>query len=193
VVPCSNHGGLIFLITKESALPMKLLITGLPRSGKSTLLERLINEIPHKRGFVTTEIREGGERTGFQAVTDTGHKQILSSIHIASQYKVPRSVGGTYNVDVDAFDRLLSSLFDHNDTDLLYIDEIGRMELFSERFKELVNNYLIAPNNFIGTIPSAYDDEFIMKVKARTDVMLIEITPENRERKYEEIRKILGI
>ncbi|MEK7203909.1 MAG: nucleoside-triphosphatase, partial [candidate division NC10 bacterium] len=43
------------------------LITGAPGSGKTTLIRAVLAELPAKAGgFVTEEIREGGERVGFR-------------------------------------------------------------------------------------------------------------------------------
>jgi nucleoside-triphosphatase THEP1 len=48
-----------------------ILITGMPRSGKSTLLKNIISRIEDKVGFITHEIRKNGERTGFEIETNT--------------------------------------------------------------------------------------------------------------------------
>ena len=64
------------------------------------------------------------------------------------------------------------------------------MQLFSEEFKKLVNEYLIAPNNLIATI-TRKDDQFTAQVKSRKDVELIEITPDNREEMYRYIKRRL--
>ncbi|OQA04457.1 MAG: NTPase [bacterium ADurb.Bin400] len=68
------------------------------------------------------------------------------------------------------------------------------MELFSTRFKELVNSYLASPNHFIGTITSVYDDEFIRQIKGNPDIEVITITLENRAEVYEQIySKLTGV
>ncbi len=47
-----------------------ILITGPPRSGKSTLIEKLVRRIGRPAtGFFTREIREGGKRVGFSIDT----------------------------------------------------------------------------------------------------------------------------
>ncbi len=47
-----------------------LIITGLPRSGKTTLLKRIIAEYNHKIGFVTNELRQDGEHAREQSASD---------------------------------------------------------------------------------------------------------------------------
>lgn len=48
---------------------MNILITGLPQSGKTTLLKTILTDFPQKTGFFTNEIRENGTRTGFEIET----------------------------------------------------------------------------------------------------------------------------
>ncbi len=173
-------------IRDRGGMKKKILITGLPRSGKSTILEKVINEIDNKKGFITREVRANGERTGFEIVTDDGRKKMLSSIDFNSLHKVSR-----YFVDVDGLDEMVATLMDYG-KELLYIDEIGQMELFSENFKELVTNYLDSDNVFIATVSKVYEDDFIRRIKSRKDVLLYEITPENREEKLIEIKDYLN-
>ena len=71
---------------------------------------------------------------------------------------------------------------------MLYIDEIGEMELFSKRFEELVKRYLDSDNTFIATLSKVYSNELIKTIKKRDDVRIIEITRENRDKKFVEIK-----
>ncbi|MBU0461792.1 MAG: hypothetical protein KJ574_04360, partial [Nanoarchaeota archaeon] len=142
----------------------KILITGAPRSGKTTLIEKVAAEIDKKRGFVTREaLDEDGERTGFDVISDEGNIATLASIHIMTPYVVPTAhnkKAKAYYIDVPGFEACLERLFHFSPEDILYLDEIGQMELFSLRFRELVESYLAAPNLFIGTISGMYYDRF---------------------------------
>lgn len=153
----------------------KILITGLPRSGKSTLLKNLLKDLPHKQGLWTEELRVEGERTGFEMITAQGARAILASIHFTSGPRVSR-----YGVDVSRLERLLPQLFIFDTDHLLYIDEIGQMQLFSEMFKDLVRAYLNAPNLLIATISLVFQDGFIEELKKRGGIEIHTITPENR-------------
>ena len=48
---------------------MKLLVTGPPGVGKTTLVTHLCQELENCAGFYTEEIREAGKRSGFDIVT----------------------------------------------------------------------------------------------------------------------------
>ena len=159
-----------------------ILITGVPKSGKSTLLKNVLNGFDKpKKGFITKEIRDKDERTGFKIITSEGIKRTLSSVDINSPIKVSR-----YFVDVPGFEGILPPLFEFN-KELLYIDEIGQMELYSNRFGELVNLYLNSPNMFLGTLSSVYSHQLIDFIRERNDVKILNLDLNNREEIFKEI------
>ena len=155
-----------------------ILITGKPRSGKSTLLRKLIVGVSNKVGFITNEIREEGERVGFEIETSGGSKALLAHVDFKTEHQVSK-----YFVDVKNLEVLISEASRFKGEDLLYLDEIGQMQLFSEEFKKLALSYLNSQNRCIATVSCIYEDDFIKRIKAREDVTLIEITAENREEK----------
>lgn len=163
-----------------------ILITGQPRSGKSTLLNKVISNIEPKKGFVTNEIREEGERVGFEIETSTGNKATLAHVNFNTEYKVSR-----YFVDINNLENILPEVNDFNN-ELLYIDEIGQMELFSNKFEELVLKYLDSNNTCVSTFSCVFENDFMKKIKEREDIILIEITQENREEKYLFISQLLS-
>jgi len=118
-----------------------LLITGRPGIGKTTLIKwaaeraRELN-IPFT-GFYTEEIRERGERTGFRVISlADGRVDILAMKGAESRFRV-----GKYGVFVDRFESTAIPAI-KGSTLLVVIDEIGKMELYSERFKEIVRSLL---------------------------------------------------
>jgi len=155
---------------------MKILLTGPPRSGKTTLLARFLETVPDKQGFVTEEILDNGKRTGFRLISSIGQTATLASIYSDSPVRVFR-----YGVELHELDHFIDSLPPIEPDNLLYLDEIGRMELYSEKFKKLVLKYLAADNPFIGTITSIYNDDFVREIKSRPDISVTEVTESNRE------------
>jgi len=153
-----------------------VLITGLPRSGKSTLLRKVVSDYENKVGFVTNEIRENGERIGFEIETSEGFKSTLASVNFETDYKVSR-----YFVNPENLDAVMPRVEQFDGNALLYLDEIGEMELFSERFKRLVVKFLDSPNICIATVSKVYSDSFTESIKNRDDVITVEITEKNRE------------
>jgi nucleoside-triphosphatase len=163
-----------------------ILITGPPGIGKTTLIKILSGKLPHSHsaGFYTEEIREKGVRKGFALMSLNGAKSILSHVDIKGPYRI-----GKYGVDVTNFEKFLDTLsFLEPETDLIIVDEIGKMECFSGKFKKLVMQLLDSRKSVIATI--AYAGEgFIEAVKRRDDVKLFVMTQINRDALASEILK----
>lgn len=155
---------------------MKILLTGVNRSGKTTLLTKLLEGIENKRGMVAVGVLQDGERIGFDLQDDSGRTAILARTDQPTDTAV-----GRYFVDTASFDTFIEPLSKYAPNQLLYIDEIGQMQLYSEKFQKLVQLYLNAPNDYLGTISSIYEHSFINEVKSRSDILLCVITPENRD------------
>lgn len=160
---------------------MNILITGLPQSGKTTLLKSLLKNHPQKTGFFTHEIRENGTRTGFEIETSRWEKVLFASTTLDTPHNI-----GKYGVDISALERILPSLSAFQSYDILFIDEIGPMELISPFFRNFCMNYLDAPN-FCVALSQVYVNDFTEAIKKRSDTMVFEITPENREIEMDKI------
>lgn len=163
-----------------------ILITGMPRSGKSTLLKKIIQNFDHKVGFVTNEVRKDGERIGFELETHKREKSMLANVDFKTNLKVSR-----YFIDIKNLDKTIPYVDKFDERDFLFLDEIGQMQLFSEAFKLLVEKYLDSTNTCIATLSKIYSDEFIENIKKRNDIFLIEITEENRDSKEKYIEILL--
>lgn len=155
---------------------MKILVTGLPRIGKSTLVESVLANIKNKQGFSTGQITENGQRVGFNLVTAANQKAVFAHINLDTPYRL-----GRYAVNVSVLDNTIVSLFNFTPDQLLYVDEIAPMELFSPKFKSLVNTYLESPNDFFGAISLISDAKFIVRIRQAKNNILFTLTPENRQ------------
>ena len=166
-----------------------LLITGLPGVGKTTLIRRLYEALKdfHPIGFYTAEIREEGARKGFELVTLEGKRGVLSHVDIKSRYRV-----GRYKVDVSGFEDFLDgiSFFDpsSNISNMMMVDEIGKMECLSNKFDRIMKEVLDSEKWVIATI-ALKGAGLITEVKQRQDVKLFEITTSNRDVLLSEILK----
>jgi nucleoside-triphosphatase len=165
-----------------------LLITGLPGVGKTTLVKKLSEALKslYPVGFYTEEIRERGERKGFELISLEGKKGLLSHKDIRSPYQV-----GQYKVDIKGFEEFLDSISFFNPfTSLIIIDEIGKMECLSNQFKRILKEILDSEKWVITTI-ALKGSGLIAEVKERKDVRLFEITKKNRDSLFSEILSLL--
>jgi nucleoside-triphosphatase len=155
-----------------------LLITGNPGVGKTTVLVWLAECLAeyHPVGFITKEIREGGVRKGFLLVSCSGQKRVLSHIDFSSPARV-----GKYKIDITGFEQFLSEIhLSDASTGLVIIDEIGKMECFSEIFRTSVLMLLDSDQPLIATIGKR-GTPFMEAIKSRSDVRLVEVTIRNQE------------
>lgn len=127
-----------------------VLVTGQPNSGKTFLVkkitEALLKHSVSISGFYTDEVLHAGKRIGFDVVTIPGGRRgVLARKSKQGKYaKFPRV--GAYSVDVDSFENLaLPALEPADPSTILVVDEIGRMELKSTRFKDTIDRILNDP------------------------------------------------
>ena len=126
-------------------------------------------------GFYTEEIRNQRVRQGFKLVTLDGQNAILAHVDIQSPYRV-----GKYGVDIDALDRVGVPALKQaaQQCELVVVDEIGKMELFSTSFRETVAKVIDSGQRLLGTImlsPNPWADV----IKRRPQVELVTVTGSN--------------
>ena len=161
------------------------LLTGRPGTGKTSIIKQAVAGMKGRAGgFYTEEIRSQGVREGFRLVTLDGHSAILAHIDIHSQYRVSK-----YGVDLDGLDRIgVSALYQAaEECDLVIVDEIGKMELFSANFREAVLHIIDSGKKVLGTImlsPNPWADA----IKRQPQVSLVSVTRANYQQVLEELR-----
>jgi nucleoside-triphosphatase len=154
-----------------------LLLTGQPGTGKTALIkEALARTKPGGGGFYTEEIRTGGIRQGFRIITLGGQETVLAHVSISSPYQVSK-----YRVDTDALDRVGVAALRQalNQSDLIVIDEIGKMELLSPQFREAVTQALNSNKKVLGTI-MLNPHPFAAEIKRNPEVEVLLVTKDNR-------------
>ncbi len=139
-------------------------------------------------GFYTEEIRSGGVREGFRLVTLDGRQATMAHLNIRSPYRVSK-----YGVDVDSLERVgVPALYRAaQQGNLVVIDEIGKMELFSASFREAISQIIGSGKRVLGTI-MLQSHPRADRVKQDRRVHLIEVTRDNRHQVLEELRDWLG-
>jgi nucleoside-triphosphatase len=160
------------------------LLTGRPGTGKTSLIKQAVAGMRGKAGgFYTEEMRSQGVRQGFRLVTLDGQEVILAHININSPYRVSK-----YGVNIDSLDRVGVSAL-HNavqQCDLVVIDEIGKMELFSADFRRAVSQMIDNGKLILGTImlnPNPWADA----IKRQPQVNLVTVTRTNYQDVLEEL------
>lgn len=160
------------------------LLTGRPGTGKTSLIKQAIAKTGSKAGgFYTEEIRVQGVRQGFRMVTLDGQITILAHVNIGSPYRVSK-----YGVDIDGLERVGVEALQRaaKQCDLVVIDEIGKMELFSVNFREAVLQMIDGGKRILGTIMLS-PDQWADTIKLKPQVHLITVTRANHSQVLNEL------
>lgn len=156
-----------------------MLVTGLPRSGKTTLVRRLLEQDILKNrtgGFFTEELREQGGRIGFMIRTiPEGKTAFLARKDFLSRFRV-----GRYGINVKAMEEVGCESIEKalQKKKIIVVDEIGKMELFSDRFRIVLLEALNSPHKVLATIMER-PNPFADRIKHRTDVKLFSLNRKN--------------
>jgi len=165
-----------------------ILICGPPGVGKTTLVKKILENINLRAGgFYTEEIRENNRRVGFKIISLDNQEGILAHISIKNSRRVGRYGVNIYDLENIGVKSLSQAL---RDDDLIIIDEIGKMETFSDKFKDKVLDCLNSEKFVLATIGIG-GDKFISKIKERKDIVLFTINIENRDRLIDRISSLI--
>jgi len=151
-------------------------ITGLPCVGKTTLIkEACLPYLDKVGGFYTEQLIENKKREGFIIKTFSNEQRLFAKKGLKSPYKV-----GKYGVDIKALEDLgikaIQEAIDNNK--IIIIDEIGSMEIFSEKFRQILFVALNSKNKLLATI--RYKSQpFTDEIKKYQNTTVITLTRDN--------------
>jgi len=158
-------------------------ITGRPGIGKTAVLLNAASGLKTRGykvgGMASREVREKGTRVGFEIVDFvTGQRGWLAHV---SQLAGPHV--SKYRVNLQDLDQIgVKSIQDAlRDADVVIVDEVGPMELFSSAFKQVIKNAIDSSKFVLGVIHHSARDSIIDSIKKRNDAEIVEVTMENRQ------------
>jgi nucleoside-triphosphatase len=155
-------------------VPARLLIEARPGAGKTTAIGRLAERLDAPGGFLTREMRSKGRRIGFEIETFGGERGVLAHVDLPGPPRV-----GRYGVDLEEFERLALPSLD-SPAGVVLIDELGKMELASERFRDAVLALFDGDVPIVATVHT-FRHPFTDALKARPEVSLVKLTRANRD------------
>jgi len=172
-----------------------IVVVGAPGSGKTTVVRRTIDLLRARGapvfGFWTGEIRQAGGRVGFDIESASGAREIMAHMDFRRGPAVSK-----YRVDVEAVKHVAvaeirRALGAGASGAVLVVDEIGKMELFSEEFRAAVMAALESPLRVLATAMSK-PHPFVDAIKARDDVEIVRVTSGNRDGLPDELARRLA-
>lgn len=164
---------------------MKLLLTGAPRSGKSSLIRKLAESSPGAAGIITVE-RRGPDhrRIGFdlQAVYSRPGRplEVVEEAPLARLAQPSALKVGRYGVEPAALDLAVRALdAAMHEGQLVLIDEIGPLQICSPAFREAVDRALVSRCHLLGAL-SSQEDPYLGAIRRWPGIRVLEVTTQNR-------------
>jgi len=174
----------------------KIGITGMPSVGKTKTLIKIIEKIEASgykiEGMITEPIIEKKKRVGFYVMDwQTKEKDVFAHVNIDTKDKI-----GKYGVDITALEQVgvpaIEKAITDDDINIIIIDEIGKMEMLSERFCETVIDALDSDKPIMVTLHKKSRSPLLQDVRRRDDIRILEVTPVNRNLLPYKIEKIMA-
>ena len=171
----------------------KIGITGLPRSGKSAVLDKVVSMViaEHKAdsrksgtgagvigGMRTKAIIEDGERVGYACIDiETGESGVMAHREIDSRNRI---LG--YGIDPSEVDRVGVPAIQNavGNCEILVIDEVGKFSVESEGFVAAVRGALDYDMPTLLTLHKKSRHPLLQDIRRRDDGRILEVTPVNR-------------
>ena len=160
----------------------RIAITGAPGVGKSTVCRNVLKELTCRYGgMISADIRENGERVGFE-IKDiaTGKRGILAH----KKGTGPRV--GSYHVNLaDLNDIGVAAIRNALNLELVVIDEIAPMEFKSPVFVKAVEEALNSRKDMLVVLHQKSGHPLAERI--RREFLIFTVTPGNRENLVKEI------
>lgn len=164
-----------------------LLLTGNPGVGKTTILLKVVETVRSNGhsvgGMISQEVRSCGDRVGFELIDlSTSKHGWLAHVNQSSGPSVGRYRVNLYELESLGVEAIVRAV---DNCDAVAIDEVGPMELFSEKFKAAVRKAVESKKLVIGVVHWKARDALIEEMKRRDDAEMFVVTCETRENLHE--------
>ena len=135
------------------------------------------------------------KKVGFQIVDWKSKKEgLFAHVDFQTKFKA-ETEEGVFAVDVDVLEAIgvsaIEAAMKDPEVDIIIIDEVGKMEMHSDRFCKVVTECLDAPKPVIMTLHKKSRNPLLQDIRRRDDVRILEVTPVNKNLLPYKIEKIL--
>lgn len=157
---------------------MKILLSGKPGAGKTTVLDQFIKNLREPATWMLTRevLNDTGDRVGFASTTSSGTAKLIShKTEISSDIVV-----GTNHIDLHALREVLSDVLaaKNEKHHLIILDEIGPIQLANPDFLDKFDHLNKDSNDMIASIHST--EAKLEEYRNSQDAIHIYVTPANR-------------
>lgn len=159
------------------------ILTGAPGTGKTTVLQKVVDTLKNRGvsvgGMLSREVRKNGIRVGFEIMDySSGRQGWLAHINQNAGPQV-----GKYRVNIQDLEAIgVQAIIDAVEKcQIIAIDEIGPMELYSPKFKQTVESAFQSGKLVLVIVHAKAADPLITSAKQREDAELFTVTSANRD------------
>ncbi len=185
----------------------KIGITGLPRSGKSAVMQKVVEMLVNERtgeirsrgdssadvliiaGMRTEPLIEDGERKGYRCIDIvTQEEAIMAHKDIDSRNRV-----FGFGIDTESMNTVALPAIQHamDNAEVIVIDEIGKFSVESEEFVKIVRAALELDKPTVMTLAKKSRHPLLQDIRRRDDARILEVTPVNRALLPYKIHKLM--
>ena len=173
----------------------KIGVTGLPRSGKSAVMQKVVSMLAEER---RDEMRARGDDVAAAKLLggmrcepvnfQTGEEAVMAHKSIDSRMRV---LG--YGIDTEALDRVAVPAIQEamDDYEVIVIDEIGKFSVESEAFVEVVRKAMEIDKPTLVTLHKKSRHPLLQDIRRRDDARILEVTPVNKALLPYKIHKLM--
>ncbi|MGI0139704.1 MAG: NTPase [Thermoplasmata archaeon] len=167
---------------RRPTAPVKIGITGLPGSGKTQTLLRIIQLLEQEGvtvgGVVTEPIIVKNRRSGFRLVDWLTKEEAV----FAHEKLKSRIRSGRYGVNVHALEDLGTRALAgaRANADVIVIDEVGKMEVDNDAFTKSIVETLDTSKSIVMTLHKKSRNPLLQDIRRRDELRLLEVTPVNK-------------
>lgn len=163
---------------------IKIGITGLPGSGKTHTLKRVIEVLLKEEkdlvigGMIDEKITDGRHDVGIKVCNfQTKEEVVFAKPDIESKIVI-----GSLGVDLSLFESVAIDAIKNacESCDIIIIDEVGRVEVESQAFVDAVKEALDVDKPMIITLHKKSRNPLLQDIRRRDDVRILEVTSINR-------------
>lgn len=162
---------------------LKIGLSGVLGLGKTGTLKEIIDMLNEEEvsvgGMITEPIMEDNRQKGYQVMNwQTKEKAVFAHLDFDSSIRV-----NGYGVDLDALNQVGVRAIEEamKEEELVLVDEIGKIEVESEEFNEIVKIALKANKPILLTFNKKSRNPLLQDIRRRDDVRILELTDVNRD------------
>jgi len=185
----------------------KIGITGLPRSGKSAVMAKVVKMLGDERrkellnrghdletikligGMRTEPIVVDGQRVGYKCISiNTGDEGVMAHKDIDSRLRI---LG--FGIDTTELERVGVPAIEYarDNCEIIVIDEIGKYAVESDDFVQAVRSALEEDKPTIMALHKKSRHPLLQDIRRRDDARILEVTPVNRALLPYKIHKLM--